>query len=262
MATPLTHSFLSQLVKQGLSTRAIAERAGCSQTNIRYHLNKHGLATQSKQTAVPSGRRSETLRRSDLACAKHGTVEHILYPSSRSWRCRRCAVAWVGQGKRDKKALLVEEAGGKCLRCGGEFSPCQFDFHHRPDEDKEFTLSSAGISRGIGQLRAEAAKCDLLCANCHRETEEELAPALSERAAKHYRRQEQLIADRGCMICGYKRSQRALDFHHLDPGEKRFGLGHDNMDRRWADLEEEAAKCVILCANCHRSVEAGLLGIS
>lgn len=36
-----------------------------------------------------------------------------------------------------------------------------------------------------------------------------------------------LIAEFGgaCALCGYARTVRALEFHHLDPGSKRFGIG-------------------------------------
>jgi hypothetical protein len=41
-----------------------------------------------------------------------------------------------------------------------------FDFHHRDAEDKTFALSNG--ARSLEARRVEAAKCDMLCANCHR----------------------------------------------------------------------------------------------
>jgi hypothetical protein len=38
---------------------------------------------------------------------------------------------------------------------------------------------------------------------------------------------EILVAEAGgsCLICGYDRYAGALQFHHLDPATKSFGLG-------------------------------------
>lgn len=64
----------------------------------------------------------------------------------------------------------------------------------------------------------------------------------------------------GCSICGYKKCQQALQFHHLDPSNKERGVswGNISLDK----LLKEANKCILLCANCHAEVEAGLSKIS
>lgn len=68
-----------------------------------------------------------------------------------------------------------------------------------------------------------------------------------------------LVAEAGgkCLICGYSRHSAALQFHHLDPASKSFGLGVRGITRSLAKLRAEAAKCVLLCANCHAEVEVG-----
>ena len=63
----------------------------------------------------------------------------------------------------------------------------------------------------------------------------------------------------GCKLCGFK-VPVALDFHHLDPTEKDKNVG-DLMSFSTQKLKEEIRKCVVLCANCHRMVHAGLLEI-
>ena len=69
-----------------------------------------------------------------------------------------------------------------------------------------------------------------------------------------------LVAEAGgkCALCGYARHSAALQFHHLDPMTKSFGLGVRGITRSIAKLREEASKCVLLCANCHAEVEAGV----
>ena len=59
------------------------------------------------------------------------------------------------------------------------------------------------------------------------------------------------------MRCGYDEYIGALQFHHLDPLSKGFALSHRGATRSVAEARAEAAKCVLLCANCHAAVENG-----
>ena len=52
----------------------------------------------------------------------------------------------------------------------------------------------------------------------------------------------------------------ALEFHHINPAEKDFTVG--DRDFKLKDCIEETKKCVLICANCHREVHAGLWDIS
>jgi transposase-like protein len=61
-----------------------------------------------------------------------------------------------------------------------------------------------------------------------------------------------------CALCGYDRYVGALQFHHLDPETKLFGLGVRGVARSLERCREEASKCVLLCANCHAEVEGGI----
>jgi len=71
-----------------------------------------------------------------------------------------------------RKAMLIMEAGGVCTLCGLPFDgECTslFDFHHRDPGDKLFNLNNTALNRySLKKILEEAAKCDLLCANCHR----------------------------------------------------------------------------------------------
>lgn len=55
-----------------------------------------------------------------------------------------------------------------------------------------------------------------------------------------------------CSKCGYNKCESALEFHHLDPSEKDFGIGSKGYTRSWEKVKKELDKCVLLCANCHR----------
>jgi hypothetical protein len=82
-----------------------------------------------------------------------------------------------------------------------------------------------------------------------------------EQVADRRRRVKQiLVAEAGgrCCRCGYDRCMAALQFHHLEPGQKRFGLASRGFTRSLERARLEATKCVLLCANCHAEVEAGV----
>jgi hypothetical protein len=61
-----------------------------------------------------------------------------------------------------------------------------------------------------------------------------------------------------CALCGYGRSPAALQFHHVDPIKKAFGISYDGLTRSLKTARAEAEKCVLLCATCHAEVEAGV----
>lgn len=62
-----------------------------------------------------------------------------------------------------------------------------------------------------------------------------------------------------CIACGYDRCASALDFHHIDASGKEFGVSLDGLTRSWERIKAELDKCVLLCANCHREIHAGIL---
>jgi hypothetical protein len=54
-----------------------------------------------------------------------------------------------------------------CADCGVQYPPCVMDFDHVPERGpKLFHLGQP--ERNLKEVRAELAKCDLVCANCHR----------------------------------------------------------------------------------------------
>lgn len=61
-----------------------------------------------------------------------------------------------------------------------------------------------------------------------------------------------------CAICGYDKCQGALEFHHLDPEEKDFALSQ-NANIATEKALNEIQKCILVCANCHREIHAGLI---
>lgn len=62
-----------------------------------------------------------------------------------------------------------------------------------------------------------------------------------------------------CCFCDESESI-CLDFHHRDPSEKDFGIGSSRQYSQERILKE-IEKCVVVCANCHRKIHAGILHV-
>jgi hypothetical protein len=62
-----------------------------------------------------------------------------------------------------------------------------------------------------------------------------------------------------CQICNYNKCLDALDFHHTDPTTKDRTYHAISAIFRNCSIQkakEEAAKCILICANCHREIHA------
>ena len=57
-----------------------------------------------------------------------------------------------------------------------------------------------------------------------------------------------------CIICGYNRCLGALEFHHLNPNEKDFGISASGTTKSWEKIKSELDKCICVCSNCHREI--------
>lgn len=62
--------------------------------------------------------------------------------------------------------VLVYKATHPCVGCG-ERDPIVLDFDHREQSEKLFQIAD-GMRYAPAKIMAEIAKCDVLCANCHR----------------------------------------------------------------------------------------------
>ena len=83
----------------------------------------------------------------------------------------------------------------------------------------------------------------------------------SENIVRWRRKVKQTLIDEnggGCRLCGYDRYAGALEFHHLDPATKAFAVSMIGVARSLARAQEEARKCVLVCANCHAEIEGGV----
>lgn len=82
-------------------------------------------------------------------------------PEALEKRCSRC-----GSPAERGRALIAALKDRPCADCGGVFPPVVMQFDHLPGHTKVANLSR--MSRAPEQaIREEAAKCDVVCANCH-----------------------------------------------------------------------------------------------
>lgn len=65
-----------------------------------------------------------------------------------------------------------------------------------------------------------------------------------------------------CCLCGFSSFSEALEFHHVNPKEKSFGICASNATTKSLEKQlKEMRKCILVCANCHRGIHYGYLTI-
>lgn len=87
--------------------------------------------------------------------------------------CRANRRRYIDQARRRKKALVAERlvylmaylAEHPCVDCG-EGDPIVLEFDHL--RDKEFCIGKGFWDRSWQSVLDEIAKCEVVCANCHR----------------------------------------------------------------------------------------------
>jgi len=129
-----------------------------------------------KDSCITCGRSFEKVKRKIAHSKKHG-VNRTNY----CILCHKSSVKQTNEIRRNRwnnfKKLWVLHQGGKCCFCDYNDLSCisVFDFHHKDDEIKEFSLSTlTGFGYNITNKKLfvkEARKCFVVCANCHRKIE-------------------------------------------------------------------------------------------
>lgn len=106
-------------------------------------------------------------------CGKSFTL--IAHSTTRKY-CYECSPTYTNGTRVQSLTILmnamrneaVKRKGGKCQKCGYDRCINALEFHHRNPEEKEISLSK-GSTYSWNKYWNEVQKCDLLCANCHRE---------------------------------------------------------------------------------------------
>jgi transposase len=221
---------LEQLLGQGLSLAEIGRRFGRHEATIAYWVQKHGLEPVHRDRHAARGGLTretlESLTERDMSIAEISEVVHRSKATVRHWLSEYGLKTAAQHGRLGADSTRAAKAAGlatvtrRCRRHGMT----------------EFWLEGRGYYR---------------CKRCRMER-------VSQRRRKIKRI---LVAEAGgcCALCGYDRCVGALHFHHLDPSTKRFHLSMQGATRSLKATRAEMSKCVLLCANCHAEVEAGLV---
>lgn len=81
--------------------------------------------------------------------------------------------------KKDKGELrrwINDEKSRPCADCGIRYPYWVMDFDHRESETKLDNISSMVSRRSVAAIKEEISKCDVVCANCHRQRTHERLP--------------------------------------------------------------------------------------
>lgn len=204
-----------------MSLDVIGELVGKHPSTVSYWLKKHGLEAARAERHAPKG--AIDRKALETLVSEGLTLRQI---SARLDRSATTIRHWL---------CKYDLETARCKRFRDAGCARKVEAHCKRHGQTEFVLEGRGYYR---------------CARCRAE------------AAGRWRRivKRKLVEEAGgcCVICGYARCQRALQFHHLDPAAKEFHLGHGGHTRALSRSRVEAKKCALLCANCHAEVEAGL----
>jgi transposase len=212
---------LEQFLAEGMSLEAIGEQVGKHESTVSYWLKKHGLeAARAERHAAKGAPAKEEMER----LLRLGLpLREIAKEMDRSLATIR---HWM---RRYELKALPHRHDAPIDRARETTLSCRR--HGRTD----FVLEGRGSYR---------------CKRCR-----------LERVSRRRRDVKRILVEEAggkCLICGYDRCRRVLQFHHLDPSTKEFHLGEAGATRSLARSRAEARKCVLLCANCHGEVEAGI----
>ncbi len=152
---------------------------------------------------------------------------------------------------RNTKYVGKIKAEQGCCVCGESHSIC-LDFHHI-DPKTKYKMVSVLVTSGysLKTIQKEIDKCEIICANCHREKHFKKAPIGNNKKQKLVRGIKEKAT---CKDCG-RQGIPCLVFHHRDPKIKLFEIGDCGKKEYTMEmLIEEIKKCDILCENCHRQL--------
>jgi len=214
-------AFLEQCLAEGMSLEAIGKRAAKHESTVSYWLKKYGLeAARAEKHSAKGAPTKEGMERLLAAGLSLGEIADRLDRSLGTVR------HWMGKYKLEPNPRR---------RRGSENGPREMSSRCGRHGNVSFVREGSGYYR---------------CKRCR-------AERVSQRRRTIKRK---LVEEAGgkCLICGYDRCQQVLQFHHLDPSTKEFHLAFKGVTRSLAKSRAEARKCVLLCANCHGEVEAGI----
>lgn len=107
---------------------------------------------------------------------------------------------------------------------------------------------------------------NLLCTICNQSNPQngEICMKCAKKKQKEEKRENIIygIVGTACWYCNYDKGMKGipiLDFHHLNPSDKIFGINRRTNTHKWDKVYDEIKKCALLCSRCHREVHTKLI---
>jgi hypothetical protein len=124
-----------------------------------------------KQTEETKKKISFALQKREVRYCSCGNKLKWNNQSGICFKCRKPSqtrAEAVTKCRQKRKRDLVEYKGGKCIDCGYKKCIGALEFHHRDSGEKDYSIGHGTPHSWEDDIK-EVDKCDLLCANCHRE---------------------------------------------------------------------------------------------
>lgn len=148
-----------------------------------------------------------------------------------------------------------------CIDCGYKRHPAALHFDHVAQNKNDFVSRLMHNCVRWDTISLEIAKCQVRCIVCHRKrtkssgvwakSRDKMPPKLAEKRNSLHALRDTVKAQ-PCSDCGGRFPPYAMDFDHLQPSLKRACIGNMAHGGYTPEtLQEEIAKCRVLCANCH-----------
>lgn len=145
---------LEQHISQRLSTRGLAKVYNCSQTTIRYWLNKYELKTDPKSKQI------------SCRCCKCGETDSKKFYGRKKRICGKCHNKETLKLGKEKRFKAIRWLGGKCVICSYNKYMCSLDIHHL-DPDRKDPNFNRWRGWSMERIYKELKRCTLVCKNCH-----------------------------------------------------------------------------------------------
>lgn len=269
-----------ELRADGLSLREIGRRLGVSYSSVSLWVRDVAVPPPAALDPVRDGSvrdepvRDEPVRRCPK-CAQDLPASSFSRAGDgyQHW-CKSCFRAYfrargarhreqAAASRKERRRRAVERLldvlrSTACADCGeDEILVLEFD-HHLGEKEANIANLLAAAAR-FERLERELARCEVVCANCHRRRTARragtfrLTGVVPRSWTRAQERNQRFVLDHlrrsPCVDCG-ERDPVVLEFDHV--GEKRAMV---TRLATWSSLErlqEEIAQCEVRCVSCHR----------